>query len=218
MTEHQHYNHHFTKEKPLLWVIAITFFVMVGEMVTGYFTHSMALFAEGAHMVSHILVLGISWCTYFAIRKFIPADRTDISVKRVIDLSAFVSGLILLVMALGIIVESVLRLLRPEVTVDYGSALVLAVVGLLTNAVCAFILHGGHDDLNSRAAYLHIVADVLTDFAAILGLLCGMVWHVNSVDAIAALVGGGVVLRWAVRLLVSTAKDIVRTDGGKQEG
>lgn len=123
-------------------------------------------------------------------------------------MSAYTSGILLLVFALFIVVEAIERFFTPIVEIKYMEAMVVAVVGIVVNIICAFILHEKHGegDYNSHSAYLHVLADALTSLGAIFGIVCAMIWNIVWIDTVVALVCSLVIIRWAKRLLTDTGK------------
>lgn len=132
------------------WVVALTAVMMVGEIIAGLFTGSMALLADGFHMATHAGALTVAAAAYSYAKRHVDNPRFSFGTGKVGDLAGFASALILGVIALGIAVESALRLLNP-VSVDFGDAISVAVLGLFVNLVSARLLfhdHGhdhGHD-------------------------------------------------------------------------
>jgi cation diffusion facilitator family transporter len=134
-------------------------------------------------------------------------------------LGGFASALILGMVSLGIGVESVMRLLQPT-DVQFGSATLIAIVGLIVNIVSALLLgHGhshGHDhsdhdhhhhghDNNLKSAYFHVIADALTSVLAIVALLAGRYLGWVWLDPVMGIVGAIVIARWAWSLMSVTA-------------
>lgn len=195
-----------TAERRTAFVVVFTFVVMLAELSVGTLSHSMALTADGVHMGAHVVVLGINWAAYVLVRHLQRKDNRRYDRGRILNLSAWTSGIFLLLMALFIIVETAERLFHPAAEIATAQALAVAAVGLVANLVCAWALHGHHQDLNSRAAYLHILSDVLTEVGAIVGIVCAWLWQVTFVDSAVALIAAVVVVRWAVRLLAATGK------------
>ena len=134
---------HDRNARRTLWVVLLTAAMMVGEVVAGWITGSMALLADGVHMATHAGALGLSVAAYAFARRHAEDRRFTFGTGKVGDLAGFASALILGVVALGIAAESVLRLLRP-VEVDFGPATVVAVLGLAVNLGSALLLAGGH--------------------------------------------------------------------------
>lgn len=195
-------------EKRTAFVVAFSAVTMVLEIAIGLFSNSMALLADGIHMGSHVLAIGLSWGAYVLVRRLQKKDACGVDGDKVLSLSAYTSGVLLLIFALFIVVEAIERFFVPRVEIRYVEAMVIAVVGMVVNIVCAFVLHDrhGHDDYNSHSAYLHVVADALTSLGAIFGLLCAMIWDIVWIDTAVAFACSLVIVRWAKNLLFDTGK------------
>lgn len=201
-----------SQEKRTAFVVVFTFVMMLAEVVVGLLSHSMALFADGIHMGSHVLVIGLNWAAYVLVRRLESKGTTQYDSDKILNLSAFTSGIFLILMAVFIIVEAIERLTSNEGILNYGFALGTAIVGLIANSISASVLHGHHGttDYNSRAAYLHVLSDALTEIGAIIGLLCAMFWNITWIDSLVAVVSTIVVLRWAKRLLWDTGRALTK--------
>src|SRR3546814_1659374 len=112
---------HDENAKRTLWVVALTAVMMVAEIAAGYWTGSMALLADGFHMATHAGALGLAALAYRYAKKHRHDPRYSFGTGKVGDLTGFASALILSIFAIGIAVESFLRLLDP-VRVDFASA------------------------------------------------------------------------------------------------
>lgn len=201
-----------SQEKRTAFVVVFTFVMMLAEVVVGLLSHSMALFADGVHMGSHVLVIGLNWTAYVLVRHLESKGTRLYDSDKILNLSAFTSGIFLILMAIFIIVEAVERLSSHVGILNYGFALGTAIVGLIANTISASVLHGhdGTTDYNSRAAYLHVLSDALTEIGAIIGLLCAMFWNITWIDSLVAVVSAIVVLRWAKRLLWDTGRALTK--------
>ena len=201
-----------SQEKRTAFVVVFTFVMMLAEVVVGLLSHSMALFADGVHMGSHVLVIGLNWAAYVLVRRLENKGTTQYDSDKILNLSAFTSGIFLILMAVFIIVEAIERLTSNEGILNYGFALSTAIVGLIANTISASVLHGHHGttDYNSHAAYLHVLSDALTEIGAIIGLLCAMFWNISWIDSLVAVVSAIVVLRWAKRLLWDTGRALTK--------
>jgi cation diffusion facilitator family transporter len=201
-----------SQEKRTAFVVVFTFVMMLAEVVVGLLSHSMALFADGVHMGSHVLVIGLNWAAYVLVRRLESKGTTQYDSDKILNLSAFTSGIFLILMAVFIIVEAIERLTSNEGFLNYGFALSTAIVGLIANTISASVLHGHHGttDYNSHAAYLHVLSDALTEIGAIIGLLCAMFWNITWIDSLVAVVSAIVVLRWAKRLLWDTGRALTK--------
>lgn len=201
-----------SQEKRTAFVVVFTFVMMLAEVVVGLLSHSMALFADGVHMGSHVLVIGLNWAAYVLVRRLENKGTTQYDSDKILNLSAFTSGIFLILMAVFIIVEAIECLTSNEGILNYGFALGTAIVGLIANSISASVLHGHHGttDYNSHAAYLHVLSDALTEIGAIIGLLCAMFWNITWIDSLVAVVSAIVVLRWAKRLLWDTGRALTK--------
>ena len=201
-----------SQEKRIAFVVVFTFVMMLAEVVVGLLSQSMALFADGVHMGSHVLVIGLNWAAYVLVRRLENKGTTQYDSDKILNLSAFTSGIILILMAIFIIVEAVERFSSHVGILNYGFALGTAIVGLIANTISASVLHGHHGttDYNSHAAYLHVLSDALTEIGAIIGLLCAMFWNITWIDSLVAVVSAIVVLRWAKRLLWDTGRALTK--------
>ena len=201
-----------SQEKRTAFVVVFTFVMMLAEVVVGLLSHSMALFADGVHMGSHVLVIGLNWAAYVLVRHLESKETRLYDSDKILNLSAFTSGIFLILMAIFIIVEAVERFSSHVGILNYGFALGTAIVGLIANTISASVLHGhdGTTDYNSRAAYLHVLSDALTEIGAIIGLLCAMFWNITWIDSLVAVVSAIVVLRWAKRLLWDTGRALTK--------
>jgi cation diffusion facilitator family transporter len=208
---------HEENAKRTLWVVALTVVMMVGEITAGYLTGSMALLADGFHMATHAGALGIAAAAYGYAKRHASSQRYSFGTGKVGDLGGFASALILGMVALAIGAESVMRLLQPT-EVQFGTATLIAIVGLIVNIVSAWLLgHGhkhrydhdhGHDhgnDNNLKSAYVHVVADALTSVLAIVALLAGRYLGWVWLDPVMGIVGAIVIARWAWSLLRVTS-------------
>jgi cation diffusion facilitator family transporter len=223
---HLNYTHHHMflgsahdeNAKRTLWVVALTVVMMIGEIIAGYITGSMALLADGFHMATHAGALGIAAAAYGYAKRHASSQRYSFGTGKVGDLGGFASALILGMVSLGIGVESVMRLLQPT-DVQFGSATLIAIVGLIVNIISALLLgHGhshGHDhddhdhhhghDNNLKSAYFHVIADALTSVLAIVALLAGRYLGWVWLDPVMGIVGALVIARWAWSLMGVTA-------------
>ena len=221
---------HDENARRTLWVVALTAVMMVGEIIAGYMTGSMALLADGFHMATHAGALGVAAAAYAYAKRHANNQLFSFGTGKVGDLSGFASALMLGVIALGIGVESVLRLFEP-INVAFGTATIIAVVGLGVNIVSAFLLSGGHHhghghdhhhghdhsqagqskDNNLRAAYVHVLADALTSVLAIAALLAGRYLGWGWMDPVMGIVGAIVIARWSWALMRDTASVLLDT-------
>ena len=193
-------------EQRTMLVLLLTAVTMVIEITAGMWFGSMALLADGLHMGSHAVAMGVSVFAYTYARRYAGDHRFSFGTGKVNSLAAFASAVLLGAFALIMAVESVLRFINP-VVIDFDKALVVAVLGLAVNGASVVLLGHGHEDHdhkhdhNLRAAYLHVLADALTSLFAIVALLAGKYLGASWMDPFMGLVGAVLITRWAIVLL-----------------
>lgn len=126
------------------WVVVLTFVTMIFEIAFGYLTGSMALTADGWHMGSHVAALGVAVFAYYYAERHAANPRFTFGTGKVSALGGYTSALLLALVALGLVWESVGRLLSPQ-RIAYDEALLVAVIGLAVNLASALILGAGHE-------------------------------------------------------------------------
>jgi cation diffusion facilitator family transporter len=215
-------------EKSTLRVAMLTAVMMVIEISGGWYYNSMALLADGWHMSSHTVALGLSVFAYAYARKYAHDPRFSFGTWKIEVLGGYTSAIFLVMVAGLMVYQSVERLIAPS-PIHYNEAIAIAIVGLLVNLVSAWLLkdghhhdhihvhhdhahghdvheHHGHHDLNLRSAYLHVLADAATSVLAIIALFGGKLWGASWLDPVMGLVGAGLVSVWALGLLRDTSR------------
>lgn len=219
---------HDANARRTLWVVMLTAVMMVGEIIAGYLTGSMALLADGFHMATHAGALGVAALAYHYAKRHVANPHFSFGTGKIGELAGFGSALVLGIVALAIAVEAVIRLINPA-PVDFGGATLVAVLGLAVNVVSVLLLGGGHHshgehdhghghhhghDNNLKAAYVHVLADMLTSVLAIVALLAGRYLGWLWMDPAMGIVGAVVIARWSVSLMRQTAVVLLDvTDG-----
>ncbi|MES2182831.1 MAG: CDF family Co(II)/Ni(II) efflux transporter DmeF [Pseudomonadota bacterium] len=208
-------------EKNTLRVAILTAVMMVVEIAGGWHYNSMALLADGWHMSSHTVALGLSVLAYFCARKYAHDPRFSFGTWKIEVLGGYTSAIFLVMVAGLMIFQSIERLIAPS-PIHYNQAIGIAIVGLLVNLASAWLLkdghhhhdhghsheHGqhGHHDLNLRSAYIHVIADAATSVLAIIALFGGKLWGASWLDPVMGLVGAAMVSIWAYGLLRDTGR------------
>ncbi len=217
------HTHVFDEGNPLAerntrWAVVLTALMMAAEITGGWIFNSMALLADGLHMSSHALALGLSALAYMAARRYAHDTRFAFGTWKIEVLGGYSSAIFLVLFAALMLFQSVERLLAP-VPIRYDQAILIAIAGLGVNLACAWLLKDGqghshshgeihhhHHDLNLRSAYLQVVADAATSVLAIFALLGGKFWGARWLDPVMGIVGAGLVSVWAYGLLRDTGR------------
>ena len=206
----------------VMWITVVTMFV---EILAGWAFNSMSLLADGWHMSSHALAIGLSAMAYAAARTYANDPRFAFGTWKIEILAGFASALFLLGVALAMVIGSLERLISPQ-AIQFEEAIIVGVLGLAVNLVCAYILgqahhqhghgpghahsahehHPHHHDLNLKSAYFHVVADAVTSVLAIVALVGGWLYGWAWLDPVMGIVGAVLVALWAKSLLLETAK------------
>ncbi|MFO1394076.1 MAG: CDF family Co(II)/Ni(II) efflux transporter DmeF [Steroidobacteraceae bacterium] len=216
------------RTRQVMWLTAA---MMVVEIVAGTVFGSMALLADGWHMSSHALALGVSAGAYALARRHAHDPRFSFGTWKIEVLGGYTSAVFLLGVAGYMAFESVRRLFVPA-AIHYGEAIPIAVLGLVVNIVSAWLLsagahghshghdhdhdhrhghaHGGsghaHHDLNLRSAYMHVIADAATSVLAIAALAGGLWLGLGWLDPLMGMAGAVLVGRWAIGLMRDTGR------------
>ena len=208
----------------VMWITAVA---MVVEIGAGWWLNSMALLADGWHMSSHAVAIGLSAFAYAAARRYAHDPRFAFGTWKIEVLGGFASALFLLGVAVLMVFSSLERLWSPT-PIAYREAIVIGVLGLIVNLVCARLLGGAHhhhpnnpgdagahahgpthehgDDLNLKSAYVHVLADAATSVMAIVALVGGWRYGWVWLDPLMGIVGAALVALWAKGLVLQTGK------------
>lgn len=203
-------------------VMWITIATMLLEIAAGWWFNSMAVLADGWHMSSHALAIGLSAFADGAARKYAADPSFAFGTWKIEVLASYTSAIFLLGVAAAMILGSLERLWSPQ-EIHYPEAMAVAILGLVINLICALILgkahdhghdHGhhhehGHDhhhDLNLKAAYIHVVTDAATSVLAIAALAGGWLYGWAWLDPATGIVGAVLVALWAKNLIVQSGR------------
>ncbi|MPS36327.1 MAG: cation transporter [Stenotrophomonas sp.] len=217
-------------EKNTRRAMALTLVMMVVEIAGGWWFNSMAVLADGWHMSSHALALGLAAFAYACARRYRDDPRFAFGTWKIEILAGYTSAILLLGVAGLMAFESIARVFKPS-PIHYQQAIAIAVVGLAVNLLCAWWLrdqhdhhhhdhghhhphhdhghepHGHHEhDLNQRSAYLHVLADAATSVLAIIALLGGLYFNASWLDPLMGIVGAVLVSVWAWGLIRQTGR------------
>ncbi|MGE3973895.1 MAG: cation diffusion facilitator family transporter [Bdellovibrionales bacterium] len=212
---HSHHHHHDYQEdraqfqRSLLWVLGLTLTFMFVEVGFGFFTNSLALLADGVHMLTDVASLALTFVAFIWSQR--PATKMKtFGFYRVEILAAFVNGLFLMLLSAGIIWSAWSRLSEP-LEIKSTEMLIVACIGLLVNLIAGFILFKqSHKNLNLQGAFLHVMGDTLASVGTIVAS-CLIIWKGWTLaDPVVSLVISVIIIISSYRLVADAVHIILQ--------
>jgi cobalt-zinc-cadmium efflux system protein len=205
--DHSHGHHHTIKDTRALKIaIVMTLTIFIAQVIGSYVSGSLALLSDAGHMLSDAGALIIA---FIALRMYASGkgnkerlQRFTFGFKRIEVLAAMVNGVILLGMCAFLIYESFMRVFFHTTEIHAEPMLITSIIGLIANLISAYMLHDAHH-LSTRSAYLHVITDLLSSVAVIIG---GLIIHFTGwdmIDAILSVLISVFILRSAYGLIKS---------------
>lgn len=189
-------------QKRLAVTFLVTVLILAGELVGGYLSNSLALLSDAGHMVTDALAIAMGFVAARISKR--PSDKNaTFGYQRVGLLAALINGISLLVIAVLIFYESYGRLVSPP-GIDIPVMLGVAALGLAGNIVMAFILGHGHEDLNVKSVWLHVLGDTLSSVGVIISGITIYFTGWTYADPIASALIGGIIIWGGIRLVRDT--------------
>ena len=205
MQHHDHHDHHHgpASTRRLAAVLILTLVYTVAEVVGGLLSGSLALLADAGHMLTDNLALGIALFAAWSAQRP-PDPKRTYGFQRSEILAALANGVALVLVSTYIVWEALARFRSPP-EIRFGLMGAVAVGGLAVNIIGAWILHAGqNENLNIRAAYLHVLGDLLGSVGAIVAAvligLFGWAWA----DPMASMIIAGIIVFSSVRLILAS--------------
>ena len=204
------------KSKRTLWItLILTLAFTVVEVVGGLLSNSLALLSDSAHMISDVFALGLSMAAiYMASKK--PTGTYTFGFVRFETIASFLNGLALIIIAGGIFVQGVARIIRPQ-PIDLGLMLGIAAIGLIVNIVLTAVLSRSMDEeknLNVQSALWHFIGDLLSSIGVIVSAALIYFTGILLFDPLISMVIGGIITAggWRIvkesyRILMDSAPD-----------
>ena len=183
----------------LLIALILTLSFSGVEGAAAYFAGSLALISDAGHMVTDAAALGLALLAQI-ISKRPPSPKHSIGFGRAEALAAFVNGIVMLVLVAWIVFEAISRFYTPH-QVDGLTVTIVAAIGLLMNVVVAWVLSRDKKSVNTRAALVHVMGDLLGSVAA---LLAGLVIQLTGwmpIDAILSILVSLLILKSTISIL-----------------
>jgi cobalt-zinc-cadmium efflux system protein len=194
---------HAMTGKKLRTALALTAIVLVVEVIAGVISHSLALLSDAGHVFTDIVALGLAW--FATTQAGRPADaRKTFGYHRTGILAALANALTLLLIVAAIAYEAIRRLQHPEAVTPW-LLFVAAGIGIVVNVAIASSLHAEHtENLNVRAAWLHVVGDVAAGAGVIVAGLVIVLTRWYPIDPILSLAIAALIARGAWSILRDT--------------
>jgi cobalt-zinc-cadmium efflux system protein len=191
---HDH-NHHTQNKNALMIAFLIISVFMVLEYIGGTLTNSLALLSDAGHMLSDSISLGVGLLALILGRRAVSESKT-FGYQRLEILSALFNGVLLIVISILIMWESFQRFTEPQVISGTGMLLISS-IGALVNIIVAWIMHHSEtsENINMRAAFLHVISDLLGSVSAIIASLLIMYFGWTIADPITSLIVSLLILK-----------------------
>ncbi len=193
---------HFFEERGLKilgWALGLTLGFAGVEVAAGMASGSLALISDAGHMVTDAAALGLALLAQL-IAKRPPSARHSFGFGRAEALAAFLNGVVMLAVVGWIVFEAAQRFSRPQ-AVDGATVMVVAALGLAVNLVVAWVLSQDRHSMNTRAALVHVIGDLLGSIAA---LAAGAVIYLTGwmpIDPLLSILVSLLILKSTVGLL-----------------
>jgi len=187
----------------LLAVTLLNLIISIAEIIGGLLANSLSLISDALHNLSDGLATFIAWIANM-ISKRPSNSRKTFGYKRVEILAAFFNALVLIVVSFYLFYEAFQRIIEPE-PVKGKLMLIVAVIGLVANLVAVILLRSGSkQNINIRAAYLHLLGDTLTSVAVIIGGILIILLEIYWIDPIITIIIGLYILKETWEILKQT--------------
>ena len=182
---HSH-DHSHTSGKKLFLTIIFNSIITIAEFIGGLMTGYLALIADAVHNLSDVAALGLAWLGVKGSTK--PATKTSTyGYKRIEVMTAFISAISLVVIAIFILIEAYSRFMNPQPLTNPVIFLTVAIIGLLGNLFSIWILHSEKGkSLNMKTAFLHMAYDTLSSVVVIIGGIVILYTDIYLIDSIPA--------------------------------
>jgi cobalt-zinc-cadmium efflux system protein len=177
----------------LAWALGLTLVFAVVEVAAGFMANSLALISDAGHMVTDAAALGLALLAQLIARRP-PSARHSFGFVRAEALAAFVNALAMLAVVGWIVFEALGRFTTPE-PVKGATVIVVAAVGLAINLVVAWVLSRDQKSLNTRAALVHVMGDLLGSVAAIVAGIVIMLTGWMQIDPLLSMLVAVLILK-----------------------
>jgi len=197
-----------SSSKVTLWLsLMITIIFTIIEFTGGIISNSLALLSDSFHMLSDVLALGLSMVAiYFSSKP--PTKNYTYGLLRLEIIVAFLNGLALIVISLGIMYEGIMRIIHPR-SIESGIMIIIAIIGLITNILLTIILMVSlkkENNINIQSALWHFIGDLLNSLGIIVAFVLIRLTEWNIIDPIISIVISVIILRGGYKIIKNASK------------
>ncbi|RJG00059.1 cation diffusion facilitator family transporter [Noviherbaspirillum saxi] len=185
--------------KILAWAVVLTLFFAVIEAFAGFWSNSLALISDAGHMITDSTALGLALLAQIIARRP-PSATNSFGFGRAEALAAFINALAMLALVAWIAFEAIKRF-RDPLPVQGMTVFVVALIGLAINLLVAWLLSHDKNSVNTRAALIHVLGDLLGSIAAI---VAGIVIYMTgwlAIDPLLSILVSLLILRSTLKVL-----------------
>lgn len=191
------------KSKKTLWMtLILTLFFTIVEIIGGLLSNSLALLSDSAHMLSDVLALGLSMTAIYLATKN-PTKKFTFGFLRFEIIAAFLNGLALAIIAIGIFIEGIKRMIEPR-EIDLPLMLTISTIGLIVNIILTYILSKSmkeEENLNIKSALWHFIGDLLNSIGVIFSALLIYFTGFTLIDPLISIVIGSVIFIGGAKII-----------------
>jgi len=206
MSETHSHNHIKLSGKNLLLSIVLNIVITLAQLIGGFISGSLALISDAVHNFSDVISLIISYVANLLSNKKIPNTHYTFGYKRAEILAAFINATSLIVIAVFLGFEAIQRFTTPQ-EINSNIVIWLAVVGIAVNGFSVLLLKkDANHNLNMRTAYLHLLTDMLTSVAVLIGGILMKYYQIYWIDALLTLLISIYLLYISWEVLVTSIK------------
>ncbi|WP_172199616.1 cation diffusion facilitator family transporter [Campylobacter sp. RM16188] len=208
---HSHnHSHKTTNKKALKLGIIITAVAMAVQFIYSILTNSLALLSDTLHMFSHVFALSLSYFAIWLSEQEGAKERT-FGFHRAEILAAFVNSITTAIFVVFILYEAIYKLIRPE-PIDAKTLIVIAVLGLLVNAITGYILlKADMENINIKSSFLHMMSDLLSSVGVVIGGIIVYFTGAYWIDSLLALVIAFMIAKWSYSLIKASLNILLET-------
>ncbi len=203
---HHNHEHPTVSGRNLLITILLNVVITIAQLIGGFMSGSLALLSDAVHNLSDVLSLIISYAANLLSRRKKQNLSQTFGYKRAEIIAAFFNAATLIVIALFLAVEAIKNLKNP-VEIESSIVIWLAFIGILGNGLgVLFLKKDAKNSLNMRSAYLHLLTDMLTSVAVMIGGIMMKMYQVYWVDAVLTIIISVYLIYMSWRIFVDSLK------------